>query len=375
MRKILCTLLSILTLLACAAPAAWGASAPSVTYRSGGGGASLSVSGVNGGVYGAQLTVTIPGSCPNPSFTPAGKEVYSPSCTVVESGGSTEITIYLTSDTPMNSGSALSLGTLNLGGASLPASGELKLLDRGLNVSIDATVTLRPASSGGSSGSSGGSSGSNGSRPSGGKDDKDDKDDTGSKPEEKPDYTDVVLPFSDANRGDWYYTAVQFVYANRMMSGTAGDSFSPNTPTTRGMIVTILHRLEGSPAGGGKIFPDVNQSLYYAAPIAWASAQGLVNGYDNGSFGPEDAITRQQLAAILYRYAESKGYDTSARGSLDGFRDAATVNAYAVEPIRWAVGTGLISGMDDGTISPTGRATRAQVATILMRFCENVAKD
>ena len=133
--------------------------------------------------------------------------------------------------------------------------------------------------------------------------------------------------------------------------------------------------MEGSPAGGGKIFPDVNQSLYYAAPIAWASAQGLVNGYDNGSFGPEDAITRQQLAAILYRYAESKGYDTSARGSLDGFRDAATVNAYAVEPIRWAVGTGLISGMDDGTISPTGRATRAQVATILMRFCENVAKD
>ena len=184
-----------------------------------------------------------------------------------------------------------------------------------------------------------------------------------------------MLPFSDAGRGDWYYTAVQFVYANRMMSGTAGDSFSPNTPTTRGMIVTILHRLEGSPTGGSKVFPDVDQSLYYAAPIAWASSQGLVNGYDTGGFGPEDAITRQQLAAILYRYAESKGYDTSARGSLNSFHDAAMVNDYAVEPIRWAIGTGLISGMDDGTISPTGRATRAQVATILMRFCENVAED
>ena len=368
MRRTFCTLLSILTVLSCAAPAAWGASAPSVTYRNGSGGAILSVSGVNGGVYGAQLTITVPGSCPNPSFTPAGKDVYSPGCTVEKIGGSTKITIYLTADNPMNSGASLSLGTLNLGGVSLPSSGELKLLDRGLNASTDATVSLRPVSTGGSSGSGG-------SRPSGGKDDKDDKDDTNSKPEEKPDYTDVVLPFSDASRGDWYYTAVQFVYANHMMSGTAGDSFSPNTPTTRGMIVTILHRLEGSPTGGSKVFPDVDQSLYYAAPIAWASSQGLVNGYDTGGFGPEDAITRQQLAAILYRYAESKGYDTSARGSLDGFRDAATVNAYAVEPIRWAVGTGLISGMDDGTISPTGRATRAQVATILMRFCENVAKD
>lgn len=230
-------------------------------------------------------------------------------------------------------------------------------------------MPLRPASSGSSGGSS--------SRPSGGKndkDDRDDKDDGTSQPENRPDGDAVVLPFGDTPESEWYYAAVRYVYANGMMSGTTADAFFPGGTTTRGMIVTILHRLEGSPAAAEAAFPDVDQSLYYAAPIAWASAQGLVNGYDTGGFGPEDPITRQQLAAILYRYAVSKGYDTSARGSLTGFRDAGTVNDYAVEPIRWAVGAGLISGMDDGTISPTGRATRAQVATILMRFCENVAE-
>jgi len=370
-KRTLCALLAALTVLTCTAPAASAASAPSVTYRSSGGGVSLSVGGVNGGVYGAQLTLTVPGSHVEAVFTPAGGDVYSPACTVEESGGSTRITIYLTAENPMNSGSTLPLGTLNLNGASLPSSGELTLLNRGLTVSSSGAVALRPASSG--NGGSGGNSGS--SRPSGGKDDKDDKNDKDQPgQEETPDYTATVLPFGDTSRGEWYYSAVQYVYAKGMMSGTTATAFSPGGTTTRGMIVTILHRLEGSPAAPAAAFPDVNQGLYYAAPVAWASASGLVNGYDNGGFGPEDPITRQQLAAILYRYAESKGYDTSARGSLEGFSDAAAVESYAVEPIRWAVGAGLISGMDNGTVNPTGRATRAQVATILMRFCENVAK-
>lgn len=253
-KRTLCALLAALTVLTCTAPAASAASAPSVTYRSSGGGVSLSVGGVNGGVYGAQLTLTVPGSHVEAVFTPAGGDVYSPACTVEESGGSTRITIYLTAENPMNSGSTLPLGTLNLNGASLPSSGELTLLNRGLTVSSSGAVALRPASSG-----NGGNSGS--SRPSSGKDDKDQPGQ-----EETPDYTATVLPFGDTSRGEWYYSAVQYVYARGMMSGTTATAFSPGGTTTRGMIVTILHRLEGSPAAAEAAFPDVDQSLTTPPP-------------------------------------------------------------------------------------------------------------
>ena len=364
MRRISAILLTMLLLLSCAPPAA-AAAAPGVTCRTVAGGTFLQAEGVEGGVYGAQLTVTVPGSCPDPVFVPAGREVYSPGCTVEEGEGRTRITLYLTSDSPLNSGAVLPLGTLNTGGVSLPAAGELTLLDRGLTAAAY-TVTLRPVSSGG-----GGSRPSRPSRPSGGQDGGEKE--TDPPPEERPE--DAAPPFRDAGESDWYYDAVRYVYARGMMSGTDPVTFSPNAAATRGMIVTILHRLEGSPAAGTADFPDVAPAQYYAEPIAWASANGLVTGYDTGRFGPEDPITRQQLAAILYRYAGSRGYDTAVRGSIDGFSDAAAVNGYAVDPLRWAVGAGLISGMGDGTLSPAGSATRAQVAAILMRFCENVAGE
>lgn len=178
----------------------------------------------------------------------------------------------------------------------------------------------------------------------------------------------AVLPFADVRESDWYYSAVQYVYGQSLMNGTTTDRFSPNEPTTRGMIVTILHRMEGSPEAPDPTFTDVPAHFYYAQPITWAEAHGIVTGYGDGLFGPEDHITREQLAAILYRFARYKGWDITVSAPLDRFTDAGQVSSYAVEPIAWAVGSGLISGMEDGRLSPLGTATRAEVATILMRL-------
>ncbi len=179
------------------------------------------------------------------------------------------------------------------------------------------------------------------------------------------------MPFQDVQASDWFYAAVQYVYANGMMGGTSETAFSPTKTTTRGMIVTILHRLEGSPAAEGTAFSDVAPQQYYAAPVAWASANGIVTGYGDGSFRPQAEITREQMAAILFRYAQSKGADVTQRAGLEAFPDAASVSSYAVDAMSWAVSAGLISGMD-GQLVPGGSATRAQAATILMRFCTNV---
>lgn len=181
------------------------------------------------------------------------------------------------------------------------------------------------------------------------------------------------LPFTDVNTTDWYYNAVQYAYEKGMMSGTSTTTFAPNATTTRGMIVTILHRMEGTPAATGTAFTDVPAGQWYSDAVSWASANGIVGGYGNGLFGPGDPITREQMAAILNRYSTHKGYDTGTAGSIAGFSDAAQVSSYAVEPMAWAVGNGLISGTGNNTLAPEGNATRAQVATILMRFCENVA--
>lgn len=181
------------------------------------------------------------------------------------------------------------------------------------------------------------------------------------------------LPFTDVNATNWYYDAVQYAYEKGMMNGTSTTTFSPNDTTTRGMIVTILHRMEGTPAAVGTAFTDVPASQWYSDAISWASANGIVSGYGNGTFGPGDPITREQMAAILNRYATYKGYDTGTASSISGFSDASQVSSYAVEPMGWAVGNGLISGTGNNTLAPKGNATRAQVATILMRFCENIA--
>lgn len=181
--------------------------------------------------------------------------------------------------------------------------------------------------------------------------------------------------FEDVYVSDWYFDAVQYVYENDMMAGTSDITFSPNQTTTRGMIVTILYRLEGEPTvTGTTAFTDVTADQYYANAVAWAVQNGIVAGSDATTFAPNNAITREQMAAILYRYAQFKGYDVSAKADLSTYIDAADVSAYATDAMAWASQTGLITGTSATTLSPAGQATRAQVATILMRFCENVAK-
>ena len=177
------------------------------------------------------------------------------------------------------------------------------------------------------------------------------------------------LPFVDVAPGEWYYDAVDFVYRNGLMNGIDSAVFSPNTTTTRGMIVTILYRFDGTAAAGASGFTDVPEDQYYTSPVAWAAANGIVTGYGDGRFGPNDTITRQQMAAILYRYAQYRGYDVTARANLSGYQDAGQVESYAADAMSWANAEGLISGMDATTLAPGGFATRAQVATILMRFC------
>lgn len=199
---------------------------------------------------------------------------------------------------------------------------------------------------------------------------------------EDPDWVDPEQPeepsttvadiFNDVVPGAWYTDAVQYAYDNGLMTGTSATTFEPNTTTTRGMIVSMLHRLEGSPAVGSADFSDVAGGDWYADPVAWAASEGIVGGYGDGTFGPNDPITREQMASILYRYADYKGLDVSARASLDAYSDADSVSPWASDVMSWAVSEGIISGMTEDTLAPQGTATRAQVAAMFQRFLENV---
>ena len=185
----------------------------------------------------------------------------------------------------------------------------------------------------------------------------------------------VKANFADVAADAWYADAVQYVYENGMMSGTSQTTFSPDLTTTRGMIVTILYRLENEPTvTGTTAFTDVAADQYYANAVAWAAQNGIVSGIDATTFAPNNAITREQMAAILYRYAQFKGYDVSAKADLSVYTDATQVSTYATDAMAWANGAQLITGTSQATLTPAGNATRAQVATILMRFCENIAK-
>ena len=179
--------------------------------------------------------------------------------------------------------------------------------------------------------------------------------------------------FADVSSGDWFAGAVRYVTGRDVMSGTGNGYFSPDATTTRGMIATILHNLEGNPAAGAGGFTDVG-GQWYASPVAWASQNGVVSGYPDGRFGPVEAVTREQLAVILYNYAVMKGYSTSAQAGLDSFTDGGSVSSWARTAVSWASAKGLINVMGDGSLAPQGRATRAQVASILMNFCENAAR-
>ncbi len=181
--------------------------------------------------------------------------------------------------------------------------------------------------------------------------------------------------FTDVDTTQWYHEAIDYVIEAGMMNGVAADKFAPNSTTTRGMIVTILYRLEGEPAvAGASAFTDVESGAWYADPIAWAAAKGVVNGTSPTTFDPNDPITREQMAAILYRYASYKGYDVAEKADLSSYTDAGQISAYAADAMAWANAEGLITGVTKTTLEPQGNATRAQVATILMRFCENVVK-
>ena len=188
---------------------------------------------------------------------------------------------------------------------------------------------------------------------------------------------DEKASFDDVLPDNWAYEAVEYVRQKGLMSGVGGGSFSPGQPTTRGMLVTILYRMEGEPEyeNTGTIrFTDVNDDAWYAKGVYWAAENGIVKGVGDGRYLPEDPVTREQMAAIFHRYAGYKGYDVTAQGDLSAFTDAASVGDWAREALIWAVDKELINGMGDGTVNPRGTATRAQTAAILMRFCETVAK-
>ena len=185
-------------------------------------------------------------------------------------------------------------------------------------------------------------------------------------------FAEAPLPFPDVTEGDWFYDAVRYAYENGLMDGVGDNLFAPNSQTTRAQLVTILYRLEGEPeVSGTSGFTDVEAGTWYADAVAWAAENGIVNGVNDTEFAPGDDLTRQQLVTILYRYAESKGYDVSASADLSGYPDAGQVQDYAQPAMAWAVAEGIVEGVD-GNLNPAGNATRAQIATILMRFCEGI---
>ena len=180
-------------------------------------------------------------------------------------------------------------------------------------------------------------------------------------------------PFTDVPASHWAHDDITYVYENDLMNGTDGSLFSPESTTTRAQVVTVLYRLAGQPAADWENpFWDVPASAWFHDAVTWAWENDITGGVSSTHFGAGNAVTREQLATCLYRYAQDQGYDTSARADLSGYSDAGLVSSYATEALSWANATGLITGTTATTLSPQGSATRAQVATILSRFCQDV---
>lgn len=389
----------------------------------------ISVEGLDGtyNVYAVQLELSFSGEYPDARLVPTDTAVYSPDSAATVNNGQTRLNIYLSSLSPINDGAALTLGTLysNASGRmAMPASARLTMLGSDLTTVSGAngtTVSVRSAS--GTSSSTSGTrssvsvtdaehgtvkssllSAQSGARvqltvtpeagyelsslsvtDAGGGRLSLTTERSGVYSFRMPDSAVTVsaqfvrqgtapaaasLPFSDVSESDWYFGAVKYVYANGMMNGTDSAAFSPALTTSRAMIVTILYRLEDGPAPASSNFTDVQAGAWYSGAVGWASSTGVVGGFGDGRFGPDEAITREQLAAILYRYAKLKGLNVSVSETLSGFTDAASVSSYAHDAMRWSVGNGLISGKGDGILDPGGSATRAEAAAILMRFCQ-----
>lgn len=423
------TALSLTLALLC--PAAWAAASPTLLMEQGGGGAQLTLRGLEDRqVSSIQLELTLSGSYPKADFqlsqSIAGQYSYVRS---QQSGGQTTVTIYIDGPQSMNQTGTISLGSLSLGGTcTTPGTAQLTLLDRSLvpTVSTIAVQSGSGSSSGSSSSGGGSSSDSGGSytvRASGGEGGKVTVSSSRAKPGTavtvtvQPDdgfqlseltaqaagrqlrltgqgsgkYTFTMpaanvtvtgsfapqptrqpLHFRDVPEGIWFYDAVAYAYENGLMSGTGADTFSPDLSTSRGMIVAILYRLAGSPQVGSASFTDVADSQYYAKAVAWASANGVVSGYGNGRFGPDDSVTREQLALIFRSFARLNGIDVSAQADLSGFADVGKVSSYALEAVSWAHAQGLINGISASELGPGGTATRSQAAVILKSFCQNI---
>ena len=186
-------------------------------------------------------------------------------------------------------------------------------------------------------------------------------------------------PFTDVSENDWFFGDVKFVYQNGLMNGTSETTFSPDGTTSRGMIVTILWRMAGSPDMKDEIFgypfQDVDANAYYATAVYWARLNGITDGYGDNTFGPDKPITREQMAVMLYRYAQHKGYDTTQGGmAIREYADYGQISSYALEAMDWANATGIVSGTSESILSPQGQATRAQAAAMLTRFCKQYAE-
>lgn len=181
--------------------------------------------------------------------------------------------------------------------------------------------------------------------------------------------------FTDVKNADWYHSAVDYVSQRGLMGGVGNNTFSPNSTMTRAMLVTVLHRLSGSPATTGtNPFTDVPNGQWYTDAVIWANENNVVTGYGNGKFGTNDSVTREQIATIMCRYAKQRGMDVSKTVSLAQYGDATKISSWAKDAMTWANAVGLITGRTTTTLVPQGTATRAEVATMLMRLCENVLK-
>lgn len=180
------------------------------------------------------------------------------------------------------------------------------------------------------------------------------------------------MPFVDVSRANWFYDSVNKVYTENLMTGTTATTFSPYQNLTRAQFAVILHRMNGAPQMNYQwTFPDVPNGKWYTDAVLWANSKGIITGYANKMFGPSDNLTREQMALMMYRYANMKGHDTSQRADFSGFTDAYDVSRFAQEALRWTVANGIINGKDDGTrLDPLGNANRAECATIMKRFLE-----
>lgn len=429
MKRVLTALLALCLLLGVPA-AAVSQDRLSLTYQDRDGEVRLTLEGLEGEAYALQVELSLEGNYPDARFTPASSDVYAPECRVEADRESTVVTVYLVAEGESLRGRTLTLGTLRPRGDGyrLPARAELLALDRDGQPIYDGRVSL--TSERGGTSDQGGSASSGGAeersrvhiaemahgavtvRPAGAREgetvllnvspdagylldtitarDSRDRDVsltrdtlgryTFTMPSLEVEVTASFIPsggegeprFQDVTPGAWCYDAVRYVYQAGLMNGTSETAFTPDTPTTRGQIVAILYRLEGSPAAGTAPFRDVAPTSYYNAAVSWASSNGIVNGYNDGTFRPNDLITREQLAAFFYRYASQKGRDVSEETELNVFTDAGEIASYAAEPLRWALAKGVMNGTAVNVLSPKGNASRAQVAVTLTRFIQNV---